>query len=180
MIKYCKAKHEKTIVNKAPTMTSTPLYTTMMSEVGRHDLAPNSSSSTPNPRTPPTPSVGPDGGVYARPHMHIAAIDNSLSFPHQHPRGWRSFTYGWLYLPVSLIGRHVILISNFNILFYFTDHFLNKHEDTSFLYFLQNLGGRKPHMNCRSCSRKILTFILKCSPVKWQSSRDKLGMYCNH
>jgi phosphatidylinositol 4-kinase type 2 len=39
--------------------------------------------------------------------MHIAAIDNSLSFPHEHPKGWRSFTYGWLYLPVSLIGRYV-------------------------------------------------------------------------
>ena len=39
------------------------------------------------------------------PHIHIAAIDNSLSFPHEHPHGWRSYTYGWLYLPVSLIGR---------------------------------------------------------------------------
>jgi hypothetical protein len=44
--------------------------------------------------------------VYSKPHMHIAAIDNSLSFPHEHPKGWRSFTYGWLYLPVSLIGRY--------------------------------------------------------------------------
>ena len=40
-----------------------------------------------------------------RSHIHIAAIDNSLSFPHEHPRGWRSFTYGWLFLPVSIIGR---------------------------------------------------------------------------
>jgi phosphatidylinositol 4-kinase type 2 len=40
-----------------------------------------------------------------RPHIHIAAIDNSLSFPHEHPKGWRSYTYGWLFLPVSVIGR---------------------------------------------------------------------------
>ena len=39
------------------------------------------------------------------PHIHIAAIDNSLSFPHEHPKGWRSYTYGWLYLPVTIIGR---------------------------------------------------------------------------
>ena len=40
-----------------------------------------------------------------RPHIHIASIDNSLSFLHEHPHGWRSYTYGWLYLPVSLIGK---------------------------------------------------------------------------
>jgi len=39
------------------------------------------------------------------PHMHIAAIDNSLAFPHRHPVGWRNYTYGWLFLPVSLIGQ---------------------------------------------------------------------------
>lgn len=39
-----------------------------------------------------------------RPHMHLAAIDNSLAFPHSHPVGWRSFSYGWLNLPVFLIG----------------------------------------------------------------------------
>jgi hypothetical protein len=37
--------------------------------------------------------------------ISIAAIDNSLSFPHHHPKGWRSYPYGWLYLPVSLIGK---------------------------------------------------------------------------
>lgn len=39
------------------------------------------------------------------PHLHIAAIDNSLSFPFKHPDSWRSFTYGWLFLPESLIGQ---------------------------------------------------------------------------
>lgn len=37
-------------------------------------------------------------------HVHIAAIDNSLSWPVYHPNSWRSYSYGWLYLPSSLIG----------------------------------------------------------------------------
>lgn len=37
-------------------------------------------------------------------HTHVLAIDNSLAFPQHHPRGWRSFAYGWLWLPVSMIG----------------------------------------------------------------------------
>ncbi|GAA5896804.1 hypothetical protein JCM8208_007095 [Rhodotorula glutinis] len=40
-----------------------------------------------------------------KPHLHLAAIDNSLAFPHKHPSGWRTYTYGWLYLPLSLIGE---------------------------------------------------------------------------
>lgn len=41
----------------------------------------------------------------SRPHVHIAAIDNSLSFPIHHPNSWRSYCYGWLFLPSSLIGQ---------------------------------------------------------------------------
>jgi len=59
-----------------------------------------------------SPSIGPSTSTGSlsenytrRPHIHIAAIDNSLSFPHEHPKGWRKYTYGWLYLPVSVIGR---------------------------------------------------------------------------
>ena len=39
-----------------------------------------------------------------KPHVHVAAIDNSLSFPIHHPNSWRSYCYGWLFLPSSLIG----------------------------------------------------------------------------
>ncbi|CAG8587520.1 12178_t:CDS:2 [Ambispora gerdemannii] len=39
------------------------------------------------------------------PHVHVAAIDNGLAFPFKHPDSWRSYPYGWLYLPTSLIGR---------------------------------------------------------------------------
>jgi len=51
-------------------------------------------------KTPGTPTPS-----RRRSHIHIAAIDNSLSFPHEHPRVWRSFTYGWLFFPVSIIGQ---------------------------------------------------------------------------
>lgn len=39
------------------------------------------------------------------PQISIGAIDNSLSWPWKHPDAWRSFPFGWLFLPVDLIGR---------------------------------------------------------------------------
>ncbi|RKF79340.1 Phosphatidylinositol 4-kinase lsb6 [Golovinomyces cichoracearum] len=39
------------------------------------------------------------------PKILIGAIDNSLSWPWKHPDAWRSFPFGWLFLPVSLIGQ---------------------------------------------------------------------------
>ncbi|PSS02137.1 phosphatidylinositol 3 and 4-kinase-domain-containing protein [Coniella lustricola] len=39
------------------------------------------------------------------PKITIGAIDNSLSWPWKHPDAWRSFPFGWLFLPVDLIGR---------------------------------------------------------------------------
>ncbi|KZP34488.1 hypothetical protein FIBSPDRAFT_9716 [Athelia psychrophila] len=108
MIKYCDADHEKTLVDIAPTKSS-HLEMPLMSELRRTE--------------PPTGSLGmsasnasvssilhsgtetPTSNYTRQPHIHIAAIDNSLSFPHEHPKGWRSYAYGWLYLPVSVIGR---------------------------------------------------------------------------
>ncbi|SPO05934.1 probable LSB6 LAs17 Binding protein [Cephalotrichum gorgonifer] len=43
--------------------------------------------------------------VGREPQMSIGAIDNSLSWPWKHPDAWRSFPFGWLFLPVDLIGR---------------------------------------------------------------------------
>ncbi|CAK9438121.1 uncharacterized protein LODBEIA_P24280 [Lodderomyces beijingensis] len=40
-----------------------------------------------------------------RPVMKIGAIDSGLAFPWKHPNEWRSFPFGWLFLPLSLIGR---------------------------------------------------------------------------
>lgn len=37
--------------------------------------------------------------------ISIAAIDHGLAFPHQHPSNWRSYPYGWLQLPPSLLDR---------------------------------------------------------------------------
>ncbi|KAH7339768.1 phosphatidylinositol 3 and 4-kinase-domain-containing protein [Rhizoctonia solani] len=93
MIKYCEGTHEKQIVDTAPTRLP------MMSEL-KNTGAPSSSHVPAG-----APGVDSPTSQYNRPHIHIAAIDNSLSFPHQHPKGWRSYTYGWLFLPVSLIGR---------------------------------------------------------------------------
>ncbi|ROT38634.1 phosphatidylinositol 4-kinase LSB6 [Sodiomyces alkalinus F11] len=39
------------------------------------------------------------------PKITVGAIDNSLSWPWKHPDAWRSFPFGWLFLPVDLIGR---------------------------------------------------------------------------
>lgn len=65
----------------------------------------------------PSNAAGADNG----PSMSIGAIDNSLSWPWKHPDAvslsvacitvvltiiqWRSFPFGWLFLPVSLIGQ---------------------------------------------------------------------------
>lgn len=38
-------------------------------------------------------------------NIKIGAIDNSLAFPWKHPDQWRSFPFGWLFLPASLIGQ---------------------------------------------------------------------------
>ncbi|KAK0628054.1 Phosphatidylinositol 4-kinase lsb6 [Lasiodiplodia hormozganensis] len=39
------------------------------------------------------------------PKVSLGAIDNSLSWPWKHPDAWRSYPFGWLFLPVSLIGQ---------------------------------------------------------------------------
>ncbi|CEP63628.1 1-phosphatidylinositol 4-kinase LSB6 LALA0_S08e06964g [Lachancea lanzarotensis] len=37
--------------------------------------------------------------------VKLAAIDNALTFPWKHPDEWRSFPYGWLYLPVNILAQ---------------------------------------------------------------------------
>ncbi|PGH16878.1 hypothetical protein AJ79_01522 [Helicocarpus griseus UAMH5409] len=49
-----------------------------------------------------TPSNAPE---LPQATLKIGAIDNSLSWPWKHPDAWRSFPFGWLFLPVSLIGQ---------------------------------------------------------------------------
>ncbi|KAI0355636.1 hypothetical protein OH77DRAFT_1424578 [Trametes cingulata] len=106
MIKYCEGDHSKSLVDVAPSRTSRPEMP-MMTELRRTET--NGSGQTiAGTSTPPMysqPYASSQVPYTKQPHIHIAAIDNSLSFPHEHPKGWRSYTYGWLYLPVTIIGR---------------------------------------------------------------------------
>ncbi|KAI6113239.1 phosphatidylinositol 3 and 4-kinase-domain-containing protein [Pisolithus croceorrhizus] len=105
MIKYCEGDHDKSPVAIAPQASTNPRMP-LMSELrpsGFHSSTQASAAFTGTASLPRAPSIPTDYTRY--PHIHVAAIDNSLSFPHEHPQGWRSYTYGWLYLPVSLIGR---------------------------------------------------------------------------
>ncbi|CAI5757820.1 unnamed protein product [Candida verbasci] len=40
-----------------------------------------------------------------KPFIKMGAIDSGLSFPWKHPNEWRSFPFGWLFLPLSIIGQ---------------------------------------------------------------------------
>lgn len=113
MIKFCEGDHASTLVDVAPSR-SVRLEMPVMSELRREasSTAPTQSDASSTSSAPHTSAPRPVSRASAafsdwkrKPHVHIAAIDNSLSFPHEHPQGWRSYTYGWLYLPVSLIGR---------------------------------------------------------------------------
>lgn len=53
----------------------------------------------------PTSRSGTPSGQARNATIKIGAIDNSLAFPWKHPDQWRSFPFGWLFLPVSLIGQ---------------------------------------------------------------------------
>lgn len=39
------------------------------------------------------------------PRVKIGAIDSGLAFPWKHPDEWRSYPFGWLFLPSSIIGQ---------------------------------------------------------------------------
>ena len=109
MIKYCNTRHGTSLVDVAPSRSAArgmPMMTelrrtTNTPPIGTPQMAAGPSTASQAGR----PSLGAQDAWTERPHIHIAAIDNSLSFPHEHPKGWRSYTYGWLYLPVTIIGR---------------------------------------------------------------------------
>lgn len=39
------------------------------------------------------------------PRIKIGAIDSGLAFPWKHPDEWRSYPFGWLFMPLSVIGK---------------------------------------------------------------------------
>ncbi|ODV96219.1 hypothetical protein PACTADRAFT_49604 [Pachysolen tannophilus NRRL Y-2460] len=45
------------------------------------------------------------GNYKKKPIVKIGAIDSGLSWPWKHPDEWRSFPFGWLFLPISIIGQ---------------------------------------------------------------------------
>ncbi|KAF2762151.1 hypothetical protein EJ05DRAFT_535418 [Pseudovirgaria hyperparasitica] len=71
----------------------------------------NHASSTTDPytrrerMTVPSRSRTPGTGKAEELTVSLGAIDNSLSWPWKHPDAWRSYPFGWLFLPVSLIGQ---------------------------------------------------------------------------
>ncbi|KXS10897.1 hypothetical protein M427DRAFT_47675 [Gonapodya prolifera JEL478] len=45
----------------------------------------------------------PEARTPVEPTIRIAAIDNGLAFPHKHPDQWRSYPYGWAFLPIARV-----------------------------------------------------------------------------
>ncbi|KAG8926810.1 phosphatidyl inositol kinase [Tulasnella sp. 418] len=150
MVKYCEGKHERQVVDRAPAPAPNLPRTNDTSEFDiTSQPTQQSQAQTGVPRM--IPSQLPESDYSEKPHIHIAAIDNSLSFPHQHPKGWRSFVYGWLYLPVSLIGKPFSENTR--------NHFLPLLSDpawwTETTYQLRKLHEVDPDFNVRMFQRQM-------------------------
>ncbi|KAH9445580.1 hypothetical protein Pst134EB_023418 [Puccinia striiformis f. sp. tritici] len=86
-----------------------------------------------------------------RPHCHVAAIDNSLAFPHHHPNGWREYAYGWLFLPASLIGQPFTQTTRD----YFLPLLTSQQWWAETVHELRKLFGIDPDFNVRMFERQI-------------------------
>lgn len=90
----------------------------------------------------------------SKPHVHLAAIDNSLSWPVYHPNSWRSYSYGWLYLPSSLIGHPFSQQTR--------DHFLPLLSDPKWwsqtVYELRELFSQDPDFSERMFKKQMAVF----------------------
>jgi phosphatidylinositol 4-kinase type 2 len=58
----------------------------------------------PDPFADPDPTRAAGGRKFV-PHLKVGAIDSGLAFPWKHPDEWRSYPFGWLFLPLSFIGQ---------------------------------------------------------------------------
>ncbi|KAL0574956.1 Phosphatidylinositol 4-kinase LSB6 [Marasmius crinis-equi] len=178
MIKYCEGETEK-LVDVAPGR-SVRHEMPLMSELRRSET----SNATSQPTATPQPTMRPsssytcpeeEGDYRHKPHIHIAAIDNSLSFPHEHPQGWRSYTYGWLYLPVSIIGRPFSEKTRNHFLPLLTSKVW--WEETS--YQLQKLFAVDPDFNLKMFKVKVIPVRpAQCANLvpnsdKWLLSKDE-------
>jgi phosphatidylinositol 4-kinase type 2 len=105
MIKVDWASQEVSILSDPPHMNGVvdepqgPRPVSLNENIGLTDL------SQPQPYRQQQPMRTQSPITNAGPTITIGAIDNSLSWPWKHPDAWRSFPFGWLFLPVSLIGQ---------------------------------------------------------------------------
>ncbi|KAI4190656.1 MAG: hypothetical protein L6R41_000667 [Letrouitia leprolyta] len=108
MIRVDSQSQEVSIVSEPPKLNGGTNARPVPTYTGVDDTTPTRSSSSPYKRQESmhassrsrTPS-----DIIKAPAISIGAIDNSLSWPWKHPDAWRSFPFGWLFLPVSLIGQ---------------------------------------------------------------------------
>jgi hypothetical protein len=99
MISYCEGKPTNTTFNN--TSSSSSSSTNNVSDEDIHQHHHHHHRHRHHIPTGATPCI--HGNV--TPHIHIAAIDNGLAFPFKHPDEWRSYPYGWLALPTSLVSQ---------------------------------------------------------------------------
>lgn len=96
MIRIDKSKDEATVVLDLPSRASRRTQAE-----GRYDEAGSDGGQPKKRNESMTTNDTDEDEVTAR----VGAIDNSLSWPWKHPDAWRSYPFGWLFLPVGLIGR---------------------------------------------------------------------------
>ncbi|KNZ55936.1 hypothetical protein VP01_253g6 [Puccinia sorghi] len=115
----------------------------------------NMKTSNPSPSTSCMTQDGSpyyqDGDYRERPHCHVAAIDNSLAFPHHHPNGWREYAYGWLFLPASLIGQPFSRTTRE----YFLPNLTSQQWWAETVHELRKLFGMDPDFNVRMFERQL-------------------------
>ncbi|KAH0555909.1 hypothetical protein GP486_006147, partial [Trichoglossum hirsutum] len=110
MIKVDWHNQEVSIVSDPPKMNGaaveppSPPPSRTVDNIGLSELAHPNPYRFQEPMAATSRSATPLGGTKG-PSISIGAIDNSLSWPWKHPDAWRSFPFGWLFLPVSLIGQ---------------------------------------------------------------------------
>lgn len=112
MIKYCEKGENNCVINSPPKSNVMKAPEILPKDSSSSDRSNSKSSKLLN-----TPNDNENGlsssfahkqtksSTIQYPHIHIAAIDNGLAFPFKHPDQWRSYPYGWSFLPEALIGQ---------------------------------------------------------------------------
>ncbi|KAF2262117.1 hypothetical protein CC78DRAFT_535014 [Lojkania enalia] len=104
MIKIDQKTQEATIVAEPPQLNGEVDAESEPSDYTRQSMSELDPYGRREPMTVTSRSTTPLANA-PTPLVSIGAIDNSLSWPWKHPDAWRSYPFGWLFLPVSLIGQ---------------------------------------------------------------------------